>query len=73
MADENPGKPMLGNYLIKSARQSSLKWSTVPPNNLGRISQYIGERAREIEREKERNKSKNSVTKDFCLLYVTNE
>ena len=40
-ADKNPGKPQLGDRLMKGLRtQSSPQMSTIPPNEVGRIAKH---------------------------------
>jgi hypothetical protein len=42
-AEEKPGKPQLGDRLMKgSATSHRLKWGQFPPNEFGSIAQHIG-------------------------------
>ena len=44
-AEENPGKPQLGNRLMKGCATSHcLKWGTLPPNEAGRTAQHVRKR-----------------------------
>ena len=41
-AEENPGKPQLGETVDEgSANSHILKWGPLPPNEVGRITQHI--------------------------------
>ena len=51
-AEENPGKPQLGDRLMKGLCDQSLsQWDSFPPNEVGRSAQYVrmGERSMEGE------------------------
>ena len=41
-AEENPGKPQLGETVDEgSANSHILKWGPLPPNEVGRIAQHV--------------------------------
>jgi hypothetical protein len=43
-AEENPGKPQLGDRLMKAVTGHHLKWGILPPNDVVRIAQHFRER-----------------------------
>ena len=38
MAEENLGKPQLGDSLMKAVYRQHLKWAPLPPDDIGRIT-----------------------------------
>ena len=53
-AEENLGKPQLGDYLMKRlATCHSLKWGPLPPNEARSIVQHVRKRRKERKKEPE--------------------
>ena len=63
---ENPGKPQLGDRLMKGCATShGLKWGPLPLNEVGRIAQHV----RKGEGRKERKDGEGRYI-NVCLLFI---